>query len=164
MAWPLGPMTAGPQVGSTFSETVPLAADEYLRADSGRFLYESGSGNYTLCGASSPRADLWAFTCFQVIHNGDQGETPYPQQSTFTAGSFFVEGTRECDEPRYACWIPSDDTLVATDVGTQCELIIIGSTISRVQKVKPSVVTTPIVKIIAVDLANNIALVHAIRV
>jgi hypothetical protein len=162
-AVPGATMTTGPKTGTYFSELFPLATDEYLRNNSGRYLYEAGSGDYSLCPASVARIDCWAFDCFQVIHDGNQGKTPYPQSTTFAAEAYYVTGTRDIFEAANACWIPSADTLVATDVGTQCELIIASSGVNRIQQVKPSVVTTPVVKIVGVDLINNYALVHAIR-
>lgn len=154
-------MTVGPATGTPFTELVPLASNTYLRNDGGRFLIET-SGVWALAGAGSAQIDGWALDCFQVIHNGNQGKTPYPTTATYSDSDYWATITRDITTPDKGCWIPSADTLVAGNINLKCELIVSGSTTSAVQKVKPSVVTTPTVKIIAVDLINNYAKVIAI--
>lgn len=163
-AVPGATMTTGPISGSTFAATGPLAANEYMRNDGGRYFTFDSSGNIALSTASSTQIDGWVFTCFQTIRNGNQGKTPYPSTASFSAGDYYVEYTPDVKIPANACWLPvyTGETIAASNIGDKCDLAVIGSTTSQTQYVRPSVTTNKVVEILAVDIVNNYALVYAI--
>jgi hypothetical protein len=78
------------------------------------------------------------------------------------AGTSVVSGTKQIHTETDAYWIPSDDTLTAAYIGLKCDLIIIGSTTTTLQKLKPTVTSNKIVEVLDVDIANQLALVYAI--
>lgn len=143
---------------------IALAASTVLRNDGGRYLTIDGNGNYALSGASSTKLDGWANTCYQPDHNGSSSSTnATPFTASATDGASVVDGTRNIHTEDDAVWMPSADTLVASNEGLQCDLIVTGSGSTSKQQVKPSVTTNKVVQILDVDLVNNIALVYAIK-
>ncbi len=157
---PQGSRTTGIN-GAPRQDIVPLAANTYIRNDSGRFLTEA-SGNYALTVASDTQIDAWGEDCFQILMDGNQGATPYPTRATYADAAYMT--TVSLDKGiRFAQWLPvyTGETLIAGNVNLLCDLAVSGSTTAAVQYVRPSVTTNKHVKIVAVDLINNYALVYA---
>jgi hypothetical protein len=162
-AVPGATMTVGPISGSVYSKTGFLAANEYMRNDSGRYCTYDSSGNLALSTASSTQLDVWVYTCFQIIRDGNQGKTPYPTTASTSAGAYMVEATADIHTPANAIWMPvyTGETIALSNIGDLCDVAVIGSTTAQTQYVRPSVTTNKVLEILDVDLVNNYALVYA---
>lgn len=143
---------------ASYQDDAPLASSTVLRNDGGRFLTEA-SGNYGLTGAANTQIDGWTDVCYSVAHDGTQGTTPFT--SSATAGATHVPITRDLHQARYAFWIPaiSTVTLVAGDINLICDLAVESSGSTTKQGVDTGTTTRGHVKIIGLDLVNNLALV-----
>jgi hypothetical protein len=136
---------------------------QYLSAYGGRYCSTDSSGNAVLAGASTTALTTWVDTCYALDHNGSTAScSTTPFIGSAVAGTSVVSGTKQIHTETDAYWIPSDDTLTAAYIGLKCDLIIIGSTTTTLQKLKPTVTSNKIVEVLDVDIANQLALVYAI--
>lgn len=145
-----------------YRDLMPLAANQYLRNDGGRFMYVDTNGNYALAGAAQTQLDAWVDECYASDHTGATAQISVtPFQGSASDGVTVVSGTRDIHTEVDAYWIPSADTLLLSYIGLRCDLVVTGSTTTTKQLLKPTVTTNKIVRILNVDLGNNLALVYA---
>lgn len=143
---------------------IPLAASQVLSAYGSRFLTLDGSGNAVLSGAASTQIDRWTDTCYMPDHSGASTQTNVtPFQGSSSAGVSNCEGTENVHTEDDAVWIPSADTLTVAMTGTICDLIITGAGVTTLQLLKPTVNVRSVVKILNVNVKDQLALVYAVK-
>lgn len=148
---------------SEYAEDFPLEASTVLRSNGGRYV-TAASGNYGLTEAADTRIDGWVESpVFRVVHDGNQGTTPFTSSST--AGLDVAKGTTDIHQDRFAFWMPAatGDTLSDSLKGTLCDLALEGSAGTTTQVVATTVTTNKVVKILGVDAPNGIVLVTAVK-
>ncbi len=149
---------------SPYMTLVNLASSQVFSAYGGRYCKRDTSGNAVLAGAGDTALTWWVDTRWTPDHNGttaSSNTTPYTGSAS--AGVSVVDATDQIHDVQDAYYIPSADTLDITMVGLICDLIIAGSGATTVQKLKPTVTTDLVVKILAVDVPNQIAKVYAVK-
>lgn len=143
---------------------MPLAASTALTPGSGRYVTTDANGNYALSGAASVTLDGWIYDCYSPDHTGATGRSNANLlTASATDGATAVSGTTNIHTEDDAVWMYSVETLVLANLGIDCDLVVTGSGATTIQQVKPSVTTNKVVHILGLDLANNLALVYAIK-
>lgn len=161
----VGPfLRAGQAVDLTrYSDKFPMSATQYIRADGGRFVTQS-SGTYILSIATSAQLDGWVDEAYDITSVTPIGAST-PITTSSTAGKTVLSGTKDIYGVNKAFWMPLKTglTAAATNIGQLYDLAIEGSTTTTKQVVDTGNNTYKVVKVLDVDLTNNIVLVTAVQ-
>jgi len=148
-----------------YEEQFPLNATQYLRSDGGRYLtLDTSTGAYKLSVASSTQLDGWSYIAYTIGGTGNPSNST-PFISDATNGSTIVAGTSDIYNSQNGVWMPvkTGQTAANTNLDQLYDLAIEGSTTTTKQVVDLSATSTKVVKVLAVDLVNNIVLVCAVQ-
>lgn len=163
----VGPFTQTLQGGTTtrYNDQFPLYATQYLRSDGGRFLtLDTGSGYYKLSVAADTQIDGWTDVCLPIGGTTNPSDiTPFI--SSATNGASVVPGTKAVFNTDTVFLMPlkSGSTIAATNLDQEYDLAIEGSTTTTKQVLDITAQAQKVVKVLAVDIINNLAWVKAVE-
>lgn len=150
-----------------YSDDFPMSATQYIRSDGGRFVtYNTGTSSYDLTTATSTQIDGWVEECYTIYGGSDGSSNPTiatPITTSATAKATVLKGTKDIYGVNKVFWLPCYGTLTAAYVGQLCDIYIAGSTTTTKQQVNFAASTYKVLKIVDVDVLNNLALVTAVQ-
>ena len=149
---------------SRYTDQFPMYATQYIRNDGGRFVtLDTGTGTYKLSISTSAQVDGWLDTCYtESLTTNPSLATPVTTDST--SGNTILFGTKDVYSPDSAVWMGvGSGTAATTNLDQLYDLATTGSTTSIKQYVNLSGTTYKVVKVIDVDLVNNLVKVVGVQ-
>lgn len=165
MAFPPFNQTVEADSMTRYSTKLQLGSSQYFNANSGRYVtLATGTGYYNLSVAGDTQVDGWVDD-FNAIGGTGNPSCVGPFLSGATAGAVFATGTRDIFEMNKGYWmgVKAGTTAAITNLDQEYDLLVEGSTTTTKQVVDLSAQAQKVVKVIDIDVVNNIVKVIAVQ-
>lgn len=165
MAFPPFNQTVEADSMTRYSTKFQLGSSQYFNANSGRYVtLATGTGYYNLSVAGDTQVDGWVDDFNAIGGTGNPTCSP-PFLSGSTAGAVFATGTKDIFDVTKGYWmgVKAGSTVAATNLDQEYDLLVEGSTTTTKQVVDITATSQKVVKIIDIDLVNNIVKVIAVQ-